>query len=159
MKPINSKAAEFFQACVNRIPENETSCILDENKPGSSIMALHIENIGQNKYGDLYSFAHYYEQNGDMMRDPDIVMLRSANPDALTGKHQFFPISYRQDGLGMDREYVIFNEDGNGWKIAKKQQADLASFCGQWARNIADQQHVERIDGGVMIFKAKTIAA
>ena len=155
MKAINNKAAEFFQACINWIPEGETSCKLDKNRPGSAIMALHIEMIGENKYGKLYSFAHYYEQNGDMMRDPDIVMLRSINPDALTGKYQFFPTSYRQDGLGMDREYVIFNEDGNGWKIAKRQQADLASFCGQWSRNIMDQQHVERIEGGVLIFKSK----
>ena len=154
MKAINQKAAEFFQAAINRIPEGETSCKLDESG-SKSIMALHIEKIGSNKYGDLYSFAHYYEQNGDLMRDPDIVMLRSINPDALTGKHQFFPTSYRQDGLGMDREYVIFNEDGNGWKIAKRQQADLAAFCGQWSRNIMNQQHVERIEDGVLIFKNK----
>ena len=51
MKAINNKAAEFFQACINRIPEGETSCKLDENRPGSAIMALHIEMIGENKYG------------------------------------------------------------------------------------------------------------
>jgi len=155
MKVINQKAAEFFEACINRLPEGETSCKLDENAPGSAIMALCIEQIGGNKYGKLYSFAHYYEQNGDLMRDPDIVMLRSVNPDALTGKHQFFPISYRQDGLGMDREYVVFAEDGNGWRIDKHQQADLAVFCGQWAKNIIDQQHINRIENGVMIFKSK----
>ncbi|MFA5323958.1 MAG: hypothetical protein WC373_14900 [Smithella sp.] len=154
MKAINKKAAEFFQAAINRIPEGETSCKIDNG--GAGIMALHIERIGANKYGELYSFAHYFEQNGDMMRDPDIVMLRSINPDALTGKHAFFPISFRQDGgFAIDREYVVFNEDGNGWKIAKKQQADLAVFCGQWARNIADQQGVAKIENGVMIFKSK----
>ena len=153
MKAINQKAAELFDACINRIPEGETACKLDENAPDSGIMALCIERIGANKYGTLYSFVHYYRQNGDMMCDPDIVMLRSVNPDALTGKHQFYPISYRQDGLGMNREYVEFAEDGNGWRIAKRLQADLANFCGQWARNITEQQHIARIENGKMIFK------
>lgn len=146
MKAINQKAKEFFQAAINRIPEGETACKLDENRPGSAIMALHIEQIGENKYGKLYSFAHYYEQNGDLMRDPDIVMLKAADGE-------FYPISYRQDGLGMDREYVIFNEDGRGWKINRRLQADLAVFCGQWAKNIMDQQHVAWIENGKMIFK------
>ena len=142
MKALNKTSAAIFQAAIDRIPAGETRIKLDagDHEHGGSIMALCVEKIGVNEYGDLYSFAHYYLQNGDMMRDPDVVMLRSINPDALTGKHQFFPISYRQDGLGIDRDSVIFNTDGPGWKIDKRGQADLCAFCNLWAGNLRGQQ-------------------
>ena len=146
MKKINKAARELFQATIDRIPAGETSCIIDDN-PSKNIMALHVERIGSVRLGPLYSFAHYYKQNGDMMRDPDIIMFRAENGD-------FFPKSYRQDGLGIDREYIIFNDAGTGYKIAKRQQADLATFCGLWASNIADQQSVERVNGRLVFTRA-----
>lgn len=144
MKSLNKTATEIFNTIVKMVPPGETHITLDagDQEHGGGVMALHVERIGSVKYGHLWSFAHYYKQNGDMMRDPDIVMLRSLNPDALTGEHQFFPTSYRQDGLGIDREYVIFNRASDGWQIAKKQQADLAGFCNTWARNLKEQQKI-----------------
>lgn len=146
MKAINKTAAGIFQAAIDRIPagrdaDGQTSVCLDagDQAHGGAIMALHVECIGANKYGKLYSFAHYYEQNGDLMRDPDVVMLKNNGTWAPNGGI-FFPLSYRQDGLGMYREYVVFNEDGNGWKIAQRAQADLCSFCNGWALNLKEQQ-------------------
>ena len=48
--------------------------------------------------------AHYYEQNGDMMRDPDVVFVIGAD-------QYVYPISYRQDGLGTYPESAVV-EDG-----------------------------------------------
>jgi hypothetical protein len=139
MKALSKTAAAIFQEAINRIPAGETSICLDagDQEHGGAVMALHVERIGANRYGKLYSFAHYYVQNGDAMRDPDVVMLQS---DGISGTDAFFPISYRQDGLGMFREYVVFNDEGTGWRIARRPQADLASFCATWARNLKEQQ-------------------
>jgi hypothetical protein len=128
MKSVNKKAQAIFQAAVDQIPEGDTSATIDTKR---GYMALHVERIGDCRYGPLFSFAHYYEQNGDMMRDPDVVMIRHVGGG-------FFPISYRQDGLGMDREYVRF--EGDKVFIHRKQQADLAVFCGTWAQNLKEQQ-------------------
>ena len=134
MKSVSQKAASIFRAAITRIPEGQTSVKIDkgDQEHGGLVMALHVQLIGENKYGKIYSFAHYYEQNGDLMRDPDITMLEAATGQGL------FPLSYRQDGLGMDREYVVFTE--TGWKIFKKMQADLVSFCNGWAKNLHEQQ-------------------
>jgi len=132
MKPVNKKASEIFKAAIAMIPAGQTSVKID-NKPGQ-YMALHVERIGANRLGAVYSFAHYYEQNGDLMRDPDVTML------FIEAAGQLFPLSYRQDGLGIDREYVEFTE--TGWKIYKHAQADLAVFCGNWAQNIKHQQGI-----------------
>ena len=56
------------------------------NAPGS-FMAVSIEIIGRSGLGPLVSVAHYYEQNGDLMRDPDVVFLIGADQHA-------YPISF-----------------------------------------------------------------
>ncbi|MBR3042985.1 MAG: DUF3849 domain-containing protein, partial [Oscillospiraceae bacterium] len=47
----------------------------------------------------LVSMMHTYEQNGDLMRDPDIVLRVDLTQQTATA------ISYQQDGLGIYREY------------------------------------------------------
>jgi hypothetical protein len=147
IKSLNKTATAIFEAAIQAIPDGATSAKIDkgDQEHGGGIMALHVEKIGSRKNGDFYSFAHYYEQNGDMMRDPDVVMLRCAGMYPGTVP-VYFPTAYRQDGLGIDREYVIFNETGNGYKIAKKMQADLSVFCNQWARNLKEQQGLTPVD-------------
>jgi hypothetical protein len=133
MKFLSRTAEKVFQAALNRIPSGATSCKIGDADGG--FMPLCVEKIGANKFGDIYSFAHYYEQNGDLMRDPDVTMLRT------TKAGTFFPLSYRQDGLGINDECVIFEEDGS-MKYSKKRQASLVSFCGTWARNLKQQQNL-----------------
>ena len=129
MKAVSKKAEHVFRAAIARIPAGETSVKIDA---GGGYMALHVECIGHNKHGAIYSFAHYGEQNGDLMRDPDVMML-----DAATGQG-LFPMSYRNDYAGVDNEYVMFTE--TGMSFHPKQQADLAKFCNDWAGNLAEQQ-------------------
>ena len=43
-----------------------------DNSPG--FMAVHIENVGSCELGPMFSIAHYYEQNSDLMKDPDMVL-------------------------------------------------------------------------------------
>jgi hypothetical protein len=50
------------------------------------------------------------------------------------------PISYRQEGLGMDNTHVAYDDRGVITGFMPKAQADLARFCTHWARNLKDQQ-------------------
>jgi hypothetical protein len=99
----------------------------------SSFMAACIEIIGTTGLGPLVSIAHYYEQNGDLMRDPDVIFLIGAD-------QQVYPISFRQDNLGTYLEAAVI--DNGQWKVRTKMQADLCSFCNQWMRNINEQQQL-----------------
>ena len=46
------------------------------------------------------SVAHYYTQNGDLMRDPEMVF--EVGPDGA-----FHPVSYQQDNLGIYQEAAL----------------------------------------------------
>lgn len=92
--------------------------------PGAGLMRLTVERIGPN----LVSLAHYGEQNGDLMCDPEIVFWRG--PDEV-----YYPISFRNDYLGMDQTLVTF-ENGQPARIHARGQRDAATFCGTWVDNI-----------------------
>jgi hypothetical protein len=64
----------------------------------SGYLSLSVEDIGTSEDGTrLVSLCHYREQNGDLMRDPDMVFLLYDLPDGAAAE----PISFRNDYLGM----------------------------------------------------------
>ena len=131
MQHLNDRATAIFRKLTNGLRK-----VGDHRKwdnAGGSFMAACVEIIGKTGLGPLVSIAHYYEQNHDLMRDPDVVFLIGAD------KH-IYPISFRQDGLGVCLESAVL-ENGQ-WKVRTKMQADLCSFCNQWMRNINDQQQL-----------------
>lgn len=112
-------------------------------------MPLHVEKVGAIRYAvitpdgqtmtesaPLYSFAHYYEQNGDMMRDPDIEIM-DRGPGHMT------PVSFWQDAPLVRDE--VFTYDDNGTVTGYRPQIlrSICSFCSLWARNLKEQQGLE----------------
>ena len=63
---------------------DEPSSRTVDNSEGG-FMALHVERIGT----QMYSLAHYFRQNGDMMRDPDVVLFKDAHG-------RWFPATFQQ---------------------------------------------------------------
>lgn len=111
-----------------------------DNKPGT-YMAVHAEWLGKINFGDMFSIAHYYEQQGDMMRDPDVVLVRI--PDARGGEGEYYPVSFRQDSTGTFWEHLVFDENtGMPSRVSMKGMKDLASFMTTWMRNIKEQQRI-----------------
>ena len=80
-----------------------------------------------------YSISHYYEQNGDLMADPDMTFFKSAE-----GK--VYPCTFQQDSLAIYRIGLDITEDGVIEADNAKEQAGQAEFANGWMRNIADQQ-------------------
>jgi len=129
MKPVNKKGQEVLNYLAEMAEMSDGHVKID-NTDGC-FMPVCIEHIGEN----LLSIAHYYEQNSDLMADPEIVFyLRS---DGL-----YYPVSYKQDNLGIYRESVYFT-DGKPTSYHKKEQADEAVFAGIWMRNIRNQQSLK----------------
>jgi hypothetical protein len=79
--------------------------------------------------GVLVSVMHTHEQNGDLMRDPDVVF-------EVVGD-VWSPLSYRQDSLGLLQE-AVYVEDGKAM-VRPKLLADISKFCRLWDRNLRDQ--------------------
>lgn len=99
------------------------------NNAGPPIMAVSIDRLSERHY----SIAHYYEQNGDLMADPDMTFFK-----ADEGK--VYPCTFQQDNLGVYRIGLDITPDGDIEHENGREQADQAAFANGWMRNIADQQ-------------------
>ena len=94
-------------------------------------MPLVIENTG-----GCVSVAHYYEQNGDLCCDPDVVF--------FIGYDQWVPVEIQQP-RSYQRVADITRKDGK-WEIFQfkpKPMNDIGDFSEQWAQNIHDQGWLE----------------
>ncbi len=129
MKALNKKAEAIFHKLTEGMVELGDHRKIDNTN--GSFMAVCVEIIAKTALGPLVSVAHYYEQNGDLMRDPDVVFLVDADGHV-------YPVSFRQDNLGIDQEAAVV-EDGK-WKVRTRMQADIAKFCNDWFQNIQEQQ-------------------
>jgi hypothetical protein len=98
-------------------------------------MRLVIEHVGTGpRGGELVSVAHYGEQNGDLMRDPEIVF------EVVAG--QWHPVSIQQDYLGSYREAVSVGADGKVY-VRPAEVRDIQVFARVWDRNLKHQRFVD----------------
>lgn len=84
-------------------------------------MTLSLDKIGSNSV----AMAHYYEQNGDLMVDPEIVFDIDSKNKTLTA------VSYQQDGMGI---YKTYEQDSD-------EQDNCNSFVDTWFNNILTQAY------------------
>lgn len=90
-------------------------------------MDLVVERIWSNRI----SLSHYYEQNGDLMADPDMELIVDHKNEILRAA------TFQQDNLG------IYQIAINGACIIDGCLADeLNCFLNQWLSNIALQGHI-----------------
>ena len=98
-------------------------------------MDLCIEALGYNDHEGrpVYSVAHYGEQNGDLMRDPDVTM----GVDREAGTVE--PLTYQNDYIG--RYWEVYKDfvDGKPTKYYPAMKKDLAAMVTAWAKNIKAQ--------------------
>lgn len=88
---------------------------------------LSIEKIAPH----LVSVTHYFEQNGDLVQDPEIVFW--IGPDGL-----WYASEITQVYGGWKK--LIWLQNAESWEKADlRGQADAASFGNTWARNIKAQ--------------------
>ena len=84
---------------------------------------------------EVWSIAHHYIQEGDVMRDPEVVFLRVLN---LTGPPQWFPIEFRQDPY-IRQELATLRRDLLPESYTPKAQRDCATFVTTWCKNLEHQ--------------------
>ncbi len=130
MYRLDRKAAVIMDRLVSSMTDGYLK--LDNN---SAFMPVVVEHIGDNPYGALISVAHYGKQNGDPMRDPDVVLLHARDNGS------YYPVSYRNDYVPVFKEAVRFT--GPRQEIIRcrqRMQKDLASFVNRWMKAIYEQQ-------------------
>lgn len=89
-------------------------------------MPLSVEEIGSSEEGHrLVSLCHYGEQNGDLMRDPDMVFLFHNVPGGMAAE----PISFRNDYLRISKEVYRYNEAGRRTHVFPTLKQELKTFA------------------------------
>jgi len=148
MRNVNQEAKRVIDKLVEGLDQPGDAKTFDTHgytkKWNGGIMAVHVENIGNvpsTGTGNLYSIAHYFKQNSDMMRDPEMIFWAGKT---YNKKQEwidtYYPVYFRQDPM-IEQESAVF-EDGKLKGIRPKMQADHAKFAGFWMRNIKDQQEL-----------------
>ena len=132
MRHLNKRATAIFNRIINNHLKDADAVKIDN----SSFMALCIDRLCSDVdfsglKGDIFAFAHYYEQNGDLIPDPDMTFLRLQNGF-------IFPLTY-QDYRSY--EEAIYLKDGK-WKHSNQLLNDLVSFANKWLNNILYQQKI-----------------
>ena len=102
----------------------------------SGYMPLSVEEIGISRDGHrLVSLCQYGEQNGDLMRDPDIIFLFHNGPDGVAAE----PVSFRNDYMGIVQEVYRYDETGKRTHVLLALKQDLKEFAESWFANLKDQ--------------------
>ena len=102
----------------------------------SGYMPLSVEEIGIDGEGHrLVSLCHYGEQNGDLMRDPDLVFMCQDTPHGFIAE----PVSFRNDYVGLDQEVYRYDESGTRTHLDTKLKRDLKEFALIWFTNLNEQ--------------------
>lgn len=159
---MSKEAKAVFVTLIDMLnsSEDKQSIKIDANGKGGGIMPLCIEHIGEcsflgTDHLPIYSFAHYYEQNGDLMRDPDVEFIvcdlrHIAIAGGLTDTNDLlecvgiWPSRFRQDGILLrDDELIVINEDGKADRYRERMYNDVCIFCSQWFKNIKWQQNIK----------------
>jgi len=109
-----------------------------ENPP---LMRLVIEVIGGPYPNGAYevSVAHYAEQNGDAMRDPEITFLVVPAAEGTT----WTPLTFENSYLGAYQVVAEVNSEGLIKVKQSRAMNDLRDFANQWDRNLKEQGFLE----------------
>ena len=99
-------------------------------------MPLSIEDIGLSADGQrLIAISHTAEQNGDLMRDPEMVFAIHDWQDFLAAE----PLSFRNDFMGIMQEVYRYDDQGKRTHVDPRLKKELKSFATMWFRNLRAQ--------------------
>ena len=140
MRSINLEACEVMKKILEGLSDRPGSNKKIDNADGV-FMYLAVElvgNVPNTGTGQLISLAHYYEQNGDLMRDPEMIFWEGAD---AKGNTRYYPSYYLQDAVGVEQNSIIFDFEKLKCKgFYRTMQKDQALFANTWMKNIEQQQ-------------------
>jgi len=144
MKTLNPNSTRLFCQLIEKMQGRDHLKI--ENEP---FMPLTIEKLdeknglrGQAKTS-LYSLAHYYTLNGDLMSDPEMTFLL-LEPENAGEEICIYPRSFAQSDMGIYEESLIFIFPGV-MQIHENMQFQHTEFADVWLGNIRDQKYLEQL--------------
>ena len=131
IKPISKKGTEILNSIV-KMAKNANGYFKLDNTD-SVFMPLSIDILGQNDKNMNLSICHYGEQNGDLMRDPEMCFLFI--------NENFYPYYFRNDYTGSENESLRF-DNFMITGIRRNIYKGHLEFAEIWLKNIKHQQEI-----------------
>ena len=132
MLQLDSEATRIFETIIKLLGDSPRI----EINNNSAFMPLTVERLGKLKASkgdkELYSLAHYGEQYGDIMRDPEMLFHH------YPSERRVVPIYYRNDYASVER----WGGNFKGEITDPQEVKDQVEFANTWMRNIAEQQGI-----------------
>lgn len=141
MKATSKQFSRIIQNIVKsqgiNFEDHEWSCTV-YNEP---YMRLAIE-----RHDSLLTVTHYFEQNGDLVPDPDVEFRIKKHEfiscgDVKEPEWHFYPLAIQHPHI-YERafpDYTNFTDEGFPDKYYANIQKDIAQFCGTWGKNLKAQ--------------------
>lgn len=135
IKPLSPKAYQIFKALADMArADHEHAAKLDR----SEFMPLYIEIICEvSATEEQISLAHYGKENGDLMRDPEMIFFH----DRKEGKA--YAMNYRNDYFGTWEVSIKEGTDGRPFMVHRPRQRQHTDFAELWLKNIKSQQGIK----------------
>lgn len=96
-------------------------------------MDLNLDYLEKDEQGIIIAMAHNYEQNGDIMADPDMQVR------IIPEMHSIEALTFQQDGMGIYQE--VYPDPNHVNPKAKK---ELNAFLETWLKNLIAQGFTAR---------------
>ena len=123
----------LFQTTIEHLlkSHNQLDAFLTQNHFHLRLDMPHFDRLVIERHDDMISVSHYFEQNGDLVPDPDVELhYPSWIPTAIT------------QCMGFRREKFI-ERDGKKY-VDRHFHNEVSSFLNMWARNLKAQRWAER---------------
>lgn len=126
MRKISKAAKKVLESLVAKADAGGGHVTID-NTDGT-FMPVSVERLGK----AVVSVTHYFEQNGDLVPDPDMTFWQG--PDS-----EWYPCTI-QHAFRARIEAVRFGSEGTPTHVNLRGQRDMAVFAATWMKNIRCQQ-------------------
>ena len=140
MKALNEKSSKVLRKLIDCMNDPNFAKTLGSyakiGKPDSCYMPVSVEKLAHiPTFDEHIVVSHTYEEQGDLMRDPEM--------EFVSKDGMFYPITYRQDDLGIYQEVLTFSDiDGRPIRYKARLMSALSEFANQWMLNINCQHQL-----------------
>ncbi|MEO8901159.1 MAG: hypothetical protein ABI488_05750 [Polyangiaceae bacterium] len=128
LKPAPKSAATVLDKLVAGLVEPGDARKVDNTN--GAFMPAHVELVGRNEHGVVFSVAHYYQANGDLVADPEMELLRDQDGS-------WYPVSIT---MTLGRKQALLLGEGGKARVDEKEYRAELRFLSVWMKNIKSQQ-------------------
>lgn len=125
---LNKRATRIFETLVDGLEPEQTRKLANG---GEAFLPVTIERLTES----TFSVTHYYEQNGDLVPDPDVQFWKCPKSGLV------YPVAIQHATGHYTQTLVIKAGKIEGWR--PRQHKDLCRFVNKWLENIRRQQDLK----------------